>query len=125
MNLSFNKRFKEKILAGTKIHTIREDKHNRWDAGKTIHFVTGLRTSRQDCFALWQCTSVQKIEIKYNPDKDKKHYFPIIHIDGLEITSLELFNLAKNDGFKNERDFLTWFDKDFTGKLIHWTKFKY
>ena len=33
--------------------------------------------------------------------------------------------LAKNDGFDSVDDFFKWFDKDFNGKIIHWTNKKY
>lgn len=49
MILSFKEQFIPKILDGTKIHTIREDKKNRWEAGKKIHFATGVRTKNYKC----------------------------------------------------------------------------
>jgi len=37
--------FVEKIEKGEKIHTIREDKLNRWRAGRIIHAAVGVRTN--------------------------------------------------------------------------------
>jgi len=37
----------------------------------------------------------------------------------------EIERLAENDGFNTASDFLEWFDHDFTGKIIHWTDYKY
>ena len=65
MILSFNKKFKVPIETGTKIHTIRLDKPNRWRAGKTIHFATGVRTKNYDNFKVGRCLSFQYITISY------------------------------------------------------------
>ena len=37
----------------------------------------------------------------------------------------EIELLAKHDGFNSMEDFFKWFDKDFKGKIIHWTDFRY
>ena len=42
-----------------KLHTIRDDPHNRWKPGMKIHFATGVRSPRRDDFAhraeeIWQ-----------------------------------------------------------------------
>ncbi len=44
MVLGFKERFVGRILSGVKIHTIREDGHNRWRVGRRIEFATGVRT---------------------------------------------------------------------------------
>lgn len=44
MILGFKPQFVQPIIDRTKIHTIREDKHNRWVPGKVIHMATGVRT---------------------------------------------------------------------------------
>ena len=49
----------------SKLHTIREDKTNRWKAGNDIHFVINNRTKDRFQFApIVKCKSVQNIEIK-------------------------------------------------------------
>lgn len=58
MILSFKKQFSEPILKGTKIHTIREDKPNRWKPGNKIHFANGVRTQNYNCFKESVCISV-------------------------------------------------------------------
>lgn len=50
MILSFKPQFRQKILDGTKIHTIRDDPNDRWQAGKIIHAATGVMTKNYDCF---------------------------------------------------------------------------
>lgn len=108
-----------------KIHTIREDKANRWKEGNMIHFVINNRTKDRFQFApVVFCTGVQKIEIKYND-------YPVVIIDNrpLYISNKEdysiLHKLAQNDGFETIEEFFGYFNKDFKGKIIHWTNFEY
>ncbi len=129
MILSFKAQFKEPILNGTKIHTIREDKPDRWKPGMKIHAATGVRTPNYDCFFESKCVSTQEIWIcRYPSYKD-------IKIDGRHVTEIifddrSTTQLAKNDGFEDINDlFEFFFPKDgygmFKGKIIHWTDFKY
>ena len=132
MILGFKPQFKEPILNGTKIHTIREDKNNRWHFGKLIQFATGVRTKNYHCFKEGVCFGTQRIEIKHQAGFvevfiDGVHFGEIYHhgLDDIYEYTVDLINLAKNDGFENIEDFFKWFNKDFKGKIIHWTKFKY
>ena len=108
-----------------KIHTMRSDKNNRWKSGVDIHFNiwTGKPyNSPTFRFApILKCNSVEEIEIKYK----NKYLFPIVTIEGNQLTKDEIFKLAKNDGFDSIGDFLKWFNEDWTGKIIHWTTFRY
>ena len=107
--------FKEKILDGRKIHTIRIDKNNRWQSGKTIHFAYDTRTKNYDCFKIGQCISVQEIEILFDGS---------INVDGYALDRGDIKTLIKNDGFDNLMDFFYWFSEygsTFKGKIIHWT----
>lgn len=132
MILSFNKRFVDQILSGKKIHTIREDPHTRWKAGRKIHMATGVRTKNYHCFDDTKtCVSVQSLQINhYESD------FPAIEviIDGvLKFKQMSIIwngsdfidLLAKNDGFDSADAFFKWFDRDFHGRIIHWTDFRY
>jgi hypothetical protein len=121
MNLSFHKKFVPKILNGSKIHTIREDKHNKWIPQMRIHFCTGLRTKNYDCFKLGHCITTQSFSIKHKGDPD----YPSVFIDGVAVDYKVVLKLAKNDGFYGYDDFFAWFNKDFDGKIIHWTDFRY
>lgn len=114
-----------------KIHTIREDKTDRWKAGKMIHFEqwTG-KPYNSKCYhfaPLIPCMGVQEISIRHWPDKaitvwiDGRHFYSTALPENVS----RMFELAKNDGFDSIDDFFKWFDKDFTGKIIHWTYFKY
>lgn len=133
MVLSFNTQFPEKILSGTKKHTIREDTTSRWKAGMKIQFATGARTKAYNQFHEAECTGVQDIEIKYTDNRGAVKIF----IDGKHLGTWHRFmpqrsenvadvlRLAVNDGFEGVTEFLNWFSRDFTGRIIHWTAMKY
>lgn len=109
--------FEYKILNGIKIHTIRWDAKLRWRKGRKIHFSTGSRTSKYNCFKEGLCTGTQSINIENNE----------IFVDSVKLNEKEIALLAKNDGFDNVSDFWEWFNqyKPFTGVIIHWTDFRY
>lgn len=120
MVLGFKPQFVQPILNGTKIHTIREDKHDRWKPGMTIHFATGVRTKKYKQFKEKFCVSIQSIEIKFKED------FLSVYINGISMHGMSfLKTISKNDGFESEWDFLKFFKDGFKGKIIHWTNFKY
>ena len=118
-----------------KLHTIREDKGNLWKAGKDIHFVIINRTKNRFQFApVIQVKSVQRITIDYSISESKLPYIainrtisewkqlnPNNHIEYIT----ELQELAQNDGFDSWEEFLNYFNKDFKGKIIHWTDLRY
>lgn len=137
MVLGFKKQFVDKILSGSKIHTIREDPKNRWKWPNVIHFATGVRTKNYHQFKEGQCKSVQEIQMFwYRRDFetifrvyiDGKSFGTIVinkgHEDNPIITG-DLEALALNDGFDSLEEFMKWFKDDFKGKLIHWTDKKY
>ena len=126
MILGFKKQFEEPILAGSKIHTIREDGGGRWKPGKLMHMATGVRTKAYKCFDKKTCISVQRIEIThyvFNSFIQKK----AVYIDGCLFGvyfdknryDFKLHQLAKNDGFASVSDFFDFFNTDFEGKIIH------
>ncbi|HMZ95354.1 MAG TPA: hypothetical protein PLD56_12610 [Chitinophagales bacterium] len=125
--------FESKILDGIKIHTIREDKTNRWEKGTKIHFATGVRTKKYKCFKIGECVSTQKIEFKWhnhNKGLVSESWSVQVFIDGNDVTTeTEIIDeLVKNDGFDNRKDFFEWqgwHKKNFKGKIIHWTNKRY
>lgn len=103
-----------------KLHTIREDKTNRWKAGNDIHFVINNRTKNRFQFApILKCASVQEIQI-YHMKHSKN-----IYVDGIWLSDCEIKQLAINDGFPSVEAFFSFFNNDFDGKIIHWTDLKY
>ena len=109
--------FEEKIKKGKKIHTIRWDSKNRWYEGLKIHFATGVRSSKYNCFKEGVCKGTQRIKIQGRT----------IFIDDVILSQDEIDLLIENDGFETEKDFWTWFDTytPFEGKIIHWTNLLY
>ena len=120
MVLGFKKRFVEPILNGTKIHTIREDKRNRWKVGNKIHFATGVRTKSYNQFAEGEVSEIFHIRVYYYPEGPAVDIYPWDCSSLLCLTEDQVEELAKNDGFNSTEDFFDWFDKDFEGKLICW-----
>lgn len=128
MILSFKPQFKAPILAGTKIHTIREDKPGRWKPGIYIHFATGVRTKNYECFYKEQCKSTQHVEIYMVKNT------VTISIDFRVLEFDEMIAFAKNDGFNDLPELCEWFKpiapmhggvSIYRGILIHWTGYRY
>lgn len=116
-----------------KLHTISEDLKGRWKVGMNIHPVIkpGGRYSKPFQFApVIKCVSVQCIQIVLNnyPFEsigDPKWTIHSVLVGGKELNIEQVQQLAINDGFDSVEDFFAYFDKDFTGVLIHWTDLKY
>lgn len=124
-----------------KLHTIREDLSNRWCRSMDIHFVINNRTKNHFQFApVVKCVSVQEIEIYHNVrldelvyDRDGLSIFGCdiygnrkrVLVDGNDLSWSKIRGLALNDGFPSAEAFFDYFNKDFKGKIIHWTDFKY
>ena len=130
MVIGFNPQFVLPILTRTKIHTVREDIHNRWKPGMKMHMATGVRTKQYSQFFESYCISVQELKIVFNPD----YIFNQVFIDGEELEYRQICNLILNDGFIRVVDFYNWFLKKaklenrtyiYKGKIIHWTDLKY
>lgn len=117
-----------------KIHTIREDKNNRWKAGVMIDFFINTPTKDMLRFApTIPVVSIQTFEIKWYNTFGKKivrvfiddKSFACVKFDVETIITGKILELAKNDGFDTIEDFFANFNKDFKGKIIHWTDKRY
>lgn len=115
-----------------KIHSIRQG--HRWSAGKSIQMAYGVRTKNYVQFnkhisELGYCVSTQKINICYVDGYRGllKERLCVITIDGKPITIPDgsLQTLAHNDGFESVDDFLKFFNRDFTGQIVHFTNLRY
>lgn len=113
----------DKYLSETikpKLHTIRDDKTNRWTAGKLIHFIINNRSANRLQFApVIPVVSTQVISIYPKPSVRK------VVVDGRYLTKEEIETLAFNDGFESVDGFFAYFSTNCTLKLIHWTNLKY
>lgn len=123
MILGFKPYFVDPILKEIKVHTFREDSMNRWNKGKTIHFATGTRTKNYKQFGVGVCTGFQKVRIVHPAPGSNRP--PVVMIDGRMLTQDDVYGLALRDGFSSVEDFFKWFSADFSGKIIHWTDFRY
>ncbi|MDB0602150.1 hypothetical protein PL373_13525 [Tenacibaculum maritimum] len=110
-----------------KKHTMRSDKKDRWKVGMNIDFFVGVRTKNMFRFApKLEVKSIQTVKIIY--DEEICEAFgsePCVFIDEKPLHIDDYETLAINDGFDSIYDFFEWFDRDFEGKIIHWTDLKY
>ncbi|AZB07464.1 hypothetical protein EG344_00715 [Chryseobacterium sp. G0162] len=111
-----------------KLHTIREDKTDRWKEGRMIDFFINNRTKDAFRFApRIPVISTQIIFFDYFPKIGKLN----VIIDGKHLSPERLEILALNDGFENFQEFKEYFKnvvstgKPKKMKIIHWTNFKY
>ncbi|WP_269222028.1 hypothetical protein [Flavobacterium sp. IMCC34518] len=112
-----------------KFNTIRDDKNNRWKVGTIIDFFINCRQPNMFRFApVLPVVSTQKILITYTKTKkamvfidDKCFYMQDFSLE----SNNKMLHLAHNDGFDTIEDFFDYFNKDFTGKIIHWTDLRY
>ena len=116
-----------------KLHTIREDKNDRWKAGTKIDFFINCRQPSMFRFApVLPVVSVQEIEVKQHLNYvslfiDKIVYEVEVCETSKKIKSTDPVTeaLVQNDGFDSADDFFSYFNKDFKGKIIHWTDLRY
>lgn len=121
--------FVAKSKLSAKYHTIRTDKRDFWRIGRKIDFFINCRQKNMFRFApVLRVVSTQKIEIKWHVTENKKPYWyknATISVDDFYLNAEQVIKLSVNDGFDSVEDFFKYFDKDFIGKIIHWTDLKY
>lgn len=128
------------IESTQKLHTIRVDAHDRWKAGRLIHFVINNRSPNYFNFApVIKATAVEKIQFEWRETPQVCRELKIFIQDKLVTNLIKFPNgdlkikkgrkflelIAVNDGFDNEKQFLDYFNENFTGKIIHWTDVRY
>lgn len=117
----------------SKLHTIREDKTNRWKAGMKIDFFINVRQKNMFRFApVLPVVSTQTFQVTYNGTTRAVYINDMLYYFGEpnEVTEnipnyRRMLQLAQNDGFDTIEDFFEYFSQDFKGKIIHWTDKKY
>lgn len=121
-----------------KLHTIRQDKKDRWHKSRLVHAVINNRTKDRFQFVpTFFCGGVQQIEISspYGAAsmqvKIDGEIFGEYHY-GWDVQNNEagLLQLAHNDGFDDIESFHRYFesvydDGKYRGKIIHFTDLKY
>jgi hypothetical protein len=113
-----------------KLHTIREDKKDRWKAGTKLDFFINVRRPNMLRFApVLPVVSIQNFQIVWYDTTDTVWEFPhlkyAVRVDKRRLEINEIETIAQNDGFDSVEDFLNYFNYDFKGKIIHWTDLKY
>lgn len=106
-----------------KIHTMREDKIGKWNEGDQIDMM--MNDGLKEFFRLLPpvlCKGIQRVKIEYFMGCGN---YPNLYVDGHLLSNEQYEQFTKNDGFDSVEDFCLYFDKDWKGKLIHWTNFKY
>lgn len=133
MLLTFSKtEFRNRIRSGIKVHTIRDDKHDRWKVGNKIHFWLGNpRNTRGKTkpyqFGVGQVSRVESIRMDFAIPEDWQQDIVYIGDDIVLKSNDELNALAENDGFNNWDEMKHWFvnaDMQYFGKIIFWKNFE-
>ncbi len=138
-------KFDRTVIHTPKLHTIREDKKNRWRVGTKIDFFINVRQPNMFRFApVLPVVSTQKIEFIWKENTEnhtclgtKFDRICTIKIDDRFYGDAYLFNgsvvsssytiptFANNDGFDTPDELFAYFNKNFKGKIIHWTDLRY
>ena len=128
-----------------KLHTVREDLKERWRPGINIDFFINVRQKNMLRFApVLPVVSTQKIEFIWKDntenlaclgtsfDKtctimiDNRFYGDAYYFNGSVISSSYTIPIfANNDGFDTPEELFAYFNKNFKGKIIHWTEKRY
>lgn len=113
--VNFQKRFADDVDSGKKRQTIRAMRKRPFKVGDKLYLYTGLRT--KSCRKLGE--EIIKNVFKIVIDGDE------IYLNGFQIdTKRECEQIAKDDGFQNQKDMIEWFEKNhglpFMGQLIKW-----
>lgn len=127
MVLGFQRRFAGFVRSGSKTHTIREDRNNRWKVGVIVDaFVDPRQKTMERLMLRTPCVKIEHIEISGFPDAGILH----VEIDGETLNQSEKDILFWSDGFRDGPHSTAqaaefWMDKTahgkvFKGKIIHW-----
>lgn len=130
---TFNWGYFVNLETTAKVHTLRYDPSDRWKSGNLIHPVIHNRTPKRFQFApTTKCMGTQQIVISHYEGYvkiciDGKIFGEVFHhgLDDIYQFTNDVEILALNDGFESLEQFFKWFNKDFTGKIIHWTDLNY
>jgi hypothetical protein len=139
MLLGFKKRFKDPILIGTKVFTMRKRRKVRPKIGETIHMYTALRTKYAELITNKEkLMSIQNVRVMIKAKwlaKDLVNYSVRIVVDHRILSKEEILQFVCFDGFKDAQDFCQYWLTDEKGKrkdrvgalmeMYHWTDLKY
>jgi hypothetical protein len=101
---NFKKQFIAPIRSGEKRTTIRPYRVSRpTRVGDTLYLFTGQRTKHCERIGDYECIGVEPIRI------DPIHW--TVHLNGSEVCIVEIWNMAKSDGFQEISQFFEFFLK--------------
>lgn len=106
-----------------KIHTMREDKIGKWNEGDKIDMM--MNDGLKEMFRFLPtvpCLGIETCKIEYFMGCGN---YPNVYVGGRLLSNKEFEKFIVNDGFDNAEQFCQYFDKDWKGKIIHWTGYKY
>lgn len=105
-----------------KKHTIRAPRRKRQiRVGDKLHLAIFNRsTSRLQFAPTLTCTHIDEIAIHWEIFPGQSRV--VVLVNGRRLSTDEVRKLAINDGFDSTHDFFQWFNRDFKGYIIHWTK---
>lgn len=125
--------FVEKIGKGIKIHTLREDRNKVYKVGTELHMATGVRTKNYFCFN--DSHIIRAIQEPVLIVMDEETGLLSIVVSRRKLVHEQKKMFISNDGFDNVDDFIEWFFPRglngrrkktlWSGRLIHWTDYKY
>jgi hypothetical protein len=113
----FKAQFVDKILNGSKAHTIRDRRKRATKPGETLYLYTGLRQKGARKIGEAICEKVEDIVITEGGS---------IGIDGRWLTKDQRHGLALMDGFASLRCMMQFWEGrlPFDGEIIYWHNFK-
>lgn len=133
---SFNKRFRDPILAGLepgpwvpgmKRHTIRLDRKRHARLGETVQLYTGMRTRQCSLIGTATCNQVAPIHLYLSPaDTGGRVSICVPEAPMIFTTPEQLDHFARCDGFADWPDLLSFWAKAhpetglFVGVIINW-----
>jgi hypothetical protein len=121
---NFKVRFADAVATGQKCQTIRKRRRGDRDpkVGDTLYLYTGIRTKRARKLRQAITTRVRPIRIDARMQEGALQ--PLVTLDDDVLTIDDVRMLANKDGFRDAREFLSWFEEvhglPFAGILIEW-----
>lgn len=119
---SFQPRFVQAILAGTKAQTIRGARRRHARRGDMVQLYSGQRS--RDCILLGEapCIAADSVRLEFYP----ANFLPRIWVNDQRINIVEHNTFAQADGFEDIHDMQRfWLAKHgngpFVGTIIRWT----
>lgn len=117
MLLGFKKQFAPKILDGSKKFTIRNPRKREPKIGEQLHMYTGLRTKYSEKITSeHKLTGIQLVSIflekRVYHQKDNTKFSIGIQVDYSSLTTAQIENFVKCDGFESTEEFMEYWIKE-------------